>query len=29
MADLDKDGKVDLIEIGGGELVLYFNTGIR
>ena len=28
-ADLDNDGKVDLIEIGGAELVLYFNTGGR
>jgi hypothetical protein len=26
-ADLDNDGKVDLIEIGGAGLVLYFNTG--
>jgi hypothetical protein len=28
-ADLDNDGKDDLIEIGGAELVLYFNTGGR
>jgi hypothetical protein len=28
-ADLDGDGKIDLIEIGGAELVLYFNTGTR
>jgi hypothetical protein len=25
-ADIDNDGKVDLIEIGGAELVLYFNA---
>jgi FG-GAP-like repeat len=28
-ADLDNDGKVDLIEIGDADLVLYFNTGGR
>jgi FG-GAP-like repeat len=28
-ADLDGDGNIDLIEIGGAELVLYFNTGGR
>jgi hypothetical protein len=28
-ADLDNDGTVDLIEIGGAGLVVYFNTGGR